>query len=153
MTDFMTTYATPLNRAKSLLDDLIAFATVRSYPLPTTRYAQIGDIVRDCESVIVSAGSLTPDGLYDPVECVSPRSATFLVDIIRACAVVYDREGKTIPSVLEEVSQRGAEDGQLLYEFAEQIDGWTSKQPWSVVWSLAEGGLQVASLQITIGIP
>lgn len=146
-------YTTPLDRAKALRDELIAFATARSYAIPTTRYVQIGDIVRDCESVIVAVGSLTPDPLYDPVECVSPRSATFLVEIIRSCAVAYDSQGMTIPSTLESISEQGSLDGELLYEFAQEIDGWTSKQPWSVVWSLAEGGLQVASLQITIGIP
>jgi hypothetical protein len=149
----MNTYPTPLDRARAILDDLIAFATVRSYPLPSTKYAQIGDIVRDCEAVIVSAGSLTPDALYNPVDCVFPRTATFLVDIIRTCAVVYDQNGMTIPEALEEVSERGALDGQLLYDFAAELDGWSSKQPWSVVWSLADAGMQVASLQITIGIP
>lgn len=149
----METYATPLDRAKAIRDDLIAFATARSYPLPTTRYVQVGDVVRDCESVIVSVGSLTPDALYDPLECLAPRSATFLVDIIRSCAVAYDKNGLTIPDALEEISQRGSEDGQLLYEFAQELDGWSSKGAWSVVWSLAEGGLQVASLQIQIGIP
>lgn len=148
------TYTTPLDRAKALRDDLVAFAAARSYAIPTTRYVQIGDIVRDCEAVVVSVGTLTPDPLYDPIECVSPRSATFLVDIIRACAVVYDSQGLTVPSTLEAVSEIGAADGQLLDDFArESIDGWTSKGPWSVVWSLAEAGLQVASLQIAIGIP
>jgi hypothetical protein len=59
----------------------------------------------------------------------------------------------TIPSVLEAISERGAADGQLLDDFARELDGWSSKGPWSVVWSLGEGGLQVASLQISIGIP
>lgn len=151
MTD---TYTTPLDRAKSLRDDLISFATSRNYGLPQNRYVQVGDIVRDCEAVIVAVGNLSPDPLYDPIECVSPRTATFLVEIIRNCAVVYDAAGNTIHHILEDVSDQGAKDGQLLDDFArEGIDGWTSKQPWSVVWSLAEGGLQVASLQITIGIP
>lgn len=149
----MDSYATPYDRAKSILDDLIAFATARTCTLPKVRYAQIGDIVRDCEAVIVSVGALAPDPAYDPLECVSPRTATFLVEIIRACAVVYDNDGMTVPSALEEVSERGSADGQLLYEFAQDMDGWTSKAPWSVVWSIAEGGLQVASLQITVGIP
>ena len=150
----MDTYTTPLDRARSLLDDLIAFAATRSHALPTNRYIQVGDIVRDCEAVIVSVGSLTPDPLYGPVECVSPRSSTFLAEVIRACAVVYDQNGLTIPSVLEAVSEIAAADGQLLDDFSrESIDGWTSKSPWSVVWSLAESGLSVASLQIVIGIP
>lgn len=149
----METFVTPYDRAKSILDDLVAFATVRSYSLPTTRYAQVGDIVRDCAAVIVSVGSLTPDPSYDPVDCISPRSATFLVDIIRGCAVVYDDDGMTIPSALEEVSEQGARDGQLLYEFAQELDGWSSKGAWSVVWSIAEAGLSVSSLQITLGIP
>lgn len=153
MSDTMTTYATPLDRAKAIKDELIAFATVRSHPLPTTRYAQIGDIVRDCEAVVVAAGALAPDPLYDPLMCTPPRTSTFLVEIIRSCAVAYDRNGMTIPSVLEEVSEQGSADGELLYEFAQELDGWSSKQPWTVVWSLAEGGLSVASLQITIGIP
>lgn len=147
-------YTTPLDRAKALRDDLVAFAAARSYAIPTTRYVQIGDIVRDCEAVIVAVGSLAPDPFYEPVICVSPRTATFLVEIIRSCAVVHDSQGMTIPATLEAVSEIGADDGQLLDDFArESIDGWSSKQPWSVVWSLAEGGLQVASLQITIGIP
>jgi hypothetical protein len=147
----MDTYNTPLDRARALLDDLIAFATVRSYPLPPTRYAQIGEIVRDCDAVIVSVGS--PDQLYGPLDCVSPRTATFLVDIIRGCAVVYDNDGMTIPEALEDVSEQGSKDGQLLYEFAQELDGWSSKGAWSVAWSLADAGLQTASLQITIGIP
>lgn len=149
----METYATPYDRAKSLLDDLIAFAGAQSFTLPQVRYAQIGEIARDCESVIVSVGNLTPDAVYDPVDCVSPRQSTFLVEIIRGCAVVFDNNGLTVPSLLEEVSEIGAADGQFLYEFAQEIDGWSNKQPWSVAWSLAEGGLQVASLQITIGVP
>jgi hypothetical protein len=149
----MITYTSPLDRAKALRDDLVDFATARSYALPANRYVQIGDIVRDCEAVVVSVGSLAPDPFYDPVTCVSPRSATFLVEIIRACAVTFDNNGMTIPTTLETVSEQGSLDGELLYEFAQEIDGWSSKQPWSVVWSLAESGLQVASLQITIGIP
>lgn len=152
MSDTLVTYATPLDRAKAIRDDLIAFATARAYSIPTTRFVQVGEIVRDCESVIVSVGSLTPDPLYDPVQCVSPRSANFLVEIIRACAVVYDQQGLTIPSILEDVSDQASSDGELLYEFAQELDGWSSKQPWSVVWSLAEGGLSVTSLQITMGI-
>jgi hypothetical protein len=147
------TYTTPLDRAKALRDELVAFATARSYGLPSTRYVQIGDIVRDCESVVVSVGSLAPDPFYEPVICVSPRSATFLVEIIRSCAVAYTSQGLTIPSVLESISEQGSRDGELLYEFAQEVEGWSSKQPWSVVWSLTDGGLQVASLQITLGIP
>jgi hypothetical protein len=150
MTD---TYTTPLDRAKALRDELVAFATARSYGLPSPRYVQIGDIVRDCESVVVSVGSLAPDPFYEPVICVSPRSATFLVEIIRSCAVAYTNQGLTIPSVLESISEQGSRDGELLYEFAQEVEGWSSKQPWSVVWSLTDGGLQVASLQITLGIP
>lgn len=153
MSEYVTSYSSPIDRAKALRDDLVAFATVRSYGLPKNRYVQIGDIVRDCEAVIVSVGSLAPDPFYDPVTCVAPRSATFLVEIIRTCAVAYNNQGLTMPNVLEQISEQGSRDGELLYEFAQEIDGWTSKQPWSVVWSIAEGGLQVASLQITIGIP
>lgn len=147
------TYTTSLDRAKALRDDLVAFAVARSYALPANRYVQVGEIVRDCEAVIVSVGSLTPDALYDPVACVSPRSATFLAEIVRACAVVYDSQGLTIPATLEAVSEQASSDGELLFAFAQEVDGWTSKQPWSVVWSLAEGGLSVSSLQLTIGIP
>lgn len=154
MTDFMTTYTTPLDRARSLLDELIAFATVKDHQIPTTRYVQVGDIVRDCEAVIVSVNGLVPDALYDPVTCVSPRKATFLVEINRSCSTVFDsRSGLTIPEDLEAVSERAALDGNLLYEFAEQVSGWSSKDPWSVAWSLAEGGLSVSSLQLSIGIP
>lgn len=149
----METYDTPIDRAKAIRDELIAFADARAYALPATRYVQIGDIVRDCESVVVSVGSLTPDALYDPVTCVSPRSATFLVEIIRNCAVAYANDGTTIPSVLEDISEQGAADGELLYEFAQRLEGWSSKQSWTVVWSIAESGLQVASLQISLGIP
>ena len=150
---FMTTYTTPLERAKSLRDDLVDFAAAQSYGIPSPRYVQIGGIIRDCEAVIVSVNSLAPDPFYSPVECVSPRSATFLIEIIRACAVAYDNQGLTIPSTIESISEQGSLDGQLLYEFAQDIEGWTSKQSWSVAWSLADAGLLVTSLQITIGIP
>lgn len=146
-------YPTPIDRAKSLLSELESLAVAHSYGLPPTRYVQVGDIVRDCEAVVVSVGNLVPDPQYDPVECVSPRTATFLIEIIRNCAVAYDSNGMTIPSELQKISERGSLDGQLLYEFAQQVYGWSSKNAWSVVWSLAEGGLQVTSLQITIGIP
>lgn len=147
-------YATPLDRAKALRDELIAFATTRGHQLPTTRYASVGDIVRDCESVIVSVGSLTQDPAFDPLVCVSPRQATFLVEIIRSCNVAYTSKGLTIPDTLEMISEQASLDGQLLDDFArEGVDAWTAKQPWSVVWSLAEAGLSVSSLQITLGIP
>lgn len=146
-------YPTPYDRAKALLAEFVEFAEARSIDLPEVRYAQIGEIVRDCESVIVSVGNIAPDPLYDPLTCVAPRTSTFLVDIIRSCAIVYDNEGLTIPSSLEEVSERGAIDGQLLDDFAREVEGWTSKSPWSVVWSLAGANIQVASLQITVGVP
>lgn len=147
-------YATPLDRARSLLSDLVDFADARSLGLPSQRYVQIGDPVRDCESVIVALTVLAPDAGYDPLTCVAPRTSTFLVEIIRACAVTYDSNGNTIPHLVEEVSEIGANDGQLLDDFArESIDGWTTKSTWSVIWSLAESGLQVASLRITIGVP
>lgn len=149
----LTTYNTPIDRAKALIDELVTFAATKSYRIPEPRYAHIGEIVRDCQAVIVSVSSLTPDPTYDPVNCISPRSATFLVDIIRSCAVVYDNNGQTITDLIEQVSETGSDDGQFLYEFAQEIDGWSSKQAWSVVWSIAEAGLQVTSLQITIGIP
>lgn len=149
----MQTYDTPYDRAKGLLTEVQDFALVKSHPLPTTRYAQIGDIVRDCESVIVAVGNISPDPLYDPVYCVSPRSSTFLVEILRNCAVVFNNDGTTNPVSLTEVSETASSDGQFLYEFAETIDGWSNKQPWSVAWSLAEANLMVSSLQITIGIP
>lgn len=147
------TYNTPLDRAKSLRDELVAFADGQTFPLPETRYAQVGEIVRDCEAVVVSVGSLVPDVNYDPVTCIAVRSATFLVEIIRKCAVTFDQRGNTIPAALESVSEQASRDGNLLFEFAQQLDGWSSKTPWSVVWSLANGGLSVSSLQITIGIP
>lgn len=146
-------YATPLDRARALLAEFVAFSQSRSHSLPQTRYVQVGDVVRDCESVIASVGNMAPDPNYDPIECAAPRSATFLIDVIRSCAIAYDREGLTIPSKMEEISGKAAVDGQVLYDFAAETSGWSSKQPWSVVWSLAEGGLQVASLQLTIGIP
>lgn len=153
MSDLVTSYPTPLDRARSLLNEFVDFATARSHPLPQLRYTQIGEIVRDCESVIVSVNTLTPDPFYDPVTCVSPRSATFLIDVIRNCAVAYDSQGLTIPSILEDISELGSQDGEMLYEFAQEVNGWSSKSPWSVAFSLADGGLQVAELQLTIGIP
>jgi hypothetical protein len=149
----METYATPYTRAVSLLDELIAFATARSHALPHVRFAQIGDISHDCESVVVSATNMTPDPVFNPIDCVSPRQSTFLVEIMRSCSVIYDQAGMTIPSVITSVSEIGANDGQLLYEFAQEIDGWTAKQPWSVTWGVSDGALQIASLQIVIGIP
>jgi hypothetical protein len=149
----ITSYSHPLDRAKALLKEFSSFAASRAHALPTTQYVQVGDVVRDCESVIVSVTNLAPDPLYDPIDCVYPRSSTFLIDIVRSCAVAYDNQGMTIPTRLEEVSDLASRDGQLLYDFAaESVDGWSSKQPWSVIWSLAEGGMQVASLQLTIGV-
>ena len=149
----LISYPTPLHRAKTLLSEFVSFAASRSHSLPTTRYTQVGDIVRDCESVVVATTNLVPDTTYDPIACMAPRSSTFLIEVIRSCAVAYDRDGLTIPSRLEEVSGIAAMDGQVLYDFAAETSGWTSKQPWSVIWSIAESGLQVASLRLTIGVP
>lgn len=149
----LVSYNTPYDRAKAILAEFVAFADARSYSLPTRQYAQIGDIVRDCASVIVAATNLTPDPTYEPVACVSPRLSTFLVEIIRPCATVHDNDGLTIPALVDTVSEQAGLDGQLLYEFAQELAGWSNKQPWSVVWGFADGGLQVASLQVTIGIP
>lgn len=149
----MISYDNPLDRAKAMLAELESFATSNSVTLPEQRSVQIGDIVRDCESVIVSVGNLSPDPLYDPVECVYPRTATFLVEIIRNCAITFNDDGTTDHEALLEVSETGIVDGQLLNDFAAQLDGWSSKLPWSVVWSLSDAGLQVSSLQLTIGVP
>lgn len=149
----METYATPYDRAKAILEEVSTFALAQGYDLPSARYAQVGDVVRDCESVIVAVGSLVPDPSYDPVTCVYPRTATFLVEILRGCAVVFEQDGTTNHEALGEISERGGQDGQFLYDFAASVDGWSSKQSWSVAWGLTDGGLQVASLQLTIGIP
>ena len=149
----METYDTILDRARALKDELEAFALSRSHGLPSRSYVQVGDIQRDCASVVVSAGGLTPDPLYDPVTCVSPRTATFIIEIIRDCAIVFDAQGLTVPTQLEAISETSAEDGSLLYDFAEGVYGWSSKSPWTVVWGVVDGALFVASLQLTIGVP
>jgi hypothetical protein len=124
MSDFITTYATPLDRAKSLRDEFVDYANSQGIGLPSKRYVQVGEIVRDCEAVIVSVNGLGPEPTIDPVKCASPSSATFLLDIVRGCAVVSDRAGRSIPDAVEAVSEIAAVDGQLLDNFARQIDPW-----------------------------
>lgn len=149
----MITYDTPLDRARALKDEFIAFAADADHNLPDTSYVQVGDIVRDCEAVVVSVGGFVPGASFDPVGCVAPRTATFLVEILRGCSIVFNRGGMTDHEALEGVSEQAAKDGNLLYEFAQSVDTWTDKEPWSIAWSLNDAQMSVSSLQITLGIP
>lgn len=149
----MISYATGIDRAKALKDEFVAFASARDEPIPEISYVQVGDIVRDCESVVVSVNGLVPGPSFDPVACISPRTATFLVEILRGCSIVFNRDGTTDHEALESVSEQAAKDGELLYEFAQQIDGWLDLEPWSIAWSLNDATMSVTSLQITLGIP
>lgn len=141
---------TPLAKARQILTLVEDFAAANSIDLPTKRYAQLGEVVIDCESVIVAAPGLEPS-LDTPPGCGPPQLSTFQVLIIRACAFVAYDDGTTNKDAIESASESADADGQMLWDFADAFVPYVSKE-WSLTWTLAEAGLAASILSLTTGI-
>lgn len=144
---------TPLAKARELLTELNAFAITQPVPvdLPSRQYAQLGEPVVDCASVIVALTAMEPHPLTE-VGCSPVQLGTFQLLIIRSCSWVVDNDsGITDVDSMTDVADTADTDGQLLWAFADQLDEFVSKE-WSVGWALTDAGLGVSSLQLSTGI-
>lgn len=148
---------TPFEKAQQLLQSLVDYGDAKvssgdwpGYSLPTIQYAQMGEPVVACELVTVAGSTVVPHAAYGPVDCNASQLGTFFVIIARDCANISDNDGITIPEVAEEVSALIDRDGQLLWDWAANLDDYLSKE-WSVAWALV-GATGVTTLQLVTGI-
>lgn len=148
---------TPYEKAQELLDAIsdIGDARVASedwegYTFPALRYAQLGESTITCEGVNVSATNVVPHAAYGPVDCNASQLGTFTIIIARDCAVIHDRYGIDDPVAFAAVSRVADWDGQLLWDWANEMTAYLSKE-WSVAWAIV-GNIGVTTMQLTIGV-
>lgn len=143
---------TPWGKADSLLKDLISAAGVAHLSLPERRYAQLGEPVVACAAVQVALTGLEQAGPeYQPqAGCVTAQVGTFVVIIARDCAVVFNDDGTDDPKLVVDVSQDMSEDGDFLWNWANEVETFITKT-MSLSWIL-EGGLSITSVSMTLGV-
>lgn len=149
-----------------LMDGVLerAVAGFESYnvPLPNRRYWTMGQPIIDCEQLVVAFIQmyLGPPGdeAARPHKCNSPRSAVLQVSISRSIPVVGNHGKAPTPEKIQEGAQISAVDAWTLMQIAADLDGWDEASFGLGVIStveapVAEGGLQVINMQLTVGVP
>lgn len=161
--------------ADHLLNTVVATFADHGVDLPTRRYLAVGgqgDTVHDCEQLTVSfeqGYSGTPGNqAQEPVKCASPRSAVFIVEVVRALPLpntadanpatpVPTRYGQEVtgvavlpPQVQSAIARKQMVDAMLL------MDAGLRAGETTMTGSLADvsagspqGGYQAMSLVIT----
>jgi hypothetical protein len=141
-----------------------AVAAFESYnvPVPNRRYWTMGQPIIDCEQLAVGFIQmyLGPPGdeASRPQRCNSPRSAVLQVSIARSIPVVSNHGKAPTPEKIQEGAEISAVDAWTLMQMAADLDGWDDGGFGLGVIStveapVAEGGLQVVNMQITLGVP
>ncbi len=161
--------------ADLILNTVVATYADHGVDLPARRYLAVGgqgDTVHDCEQVTVSFeqgySGLPGNQAQEPVKCASPRTAVFIVEVVRALPLpntVSANPITTIPSrygtevtgvqvlpadVQSEIARKQMKDAMLL------MDAGLRAGETTLTGSLADvtagspqGGYQAISLVIT----
>lgn len=125
-----------LDLANSLLDEVVAQATVAGITLPTPRYAQLGTPVIATEVVVVGTGSMVPIPQYDTTRQVRdvPMPIISLSVAVARAYKVTDRDGVDIPDLVTAASATQEIDGQLL---------------WDALWGFSPGHLGPSNVNVS----
>lgn len=161
--------------ADHILNTVVATFADHGVDLPTRRYLAVGgqgDTVHDCEQLTVSfeqGYSGTPGNqAQEPVKCASPRSAVFIVEVVRAlplpntasanpATTIPTRYGEEVmgvavlpPDVQSDIARKQMVDAMLL------MDAGLRAGETTMTGSLADvsagspqGGYQAMSMVIT----
>lgn len=141
-----------------------AVAGFESYnvPLPARRYWVMGQPSIDCEQLVVSFIQmyLGPPGdeASRPQRCNSPRTAVLQVSVARSIPTISSHGKAPAAEKIQEGSEISAVDAWTLMQIAADLDGWDDAGFGLGVIStveapIAEGGLQVVNMQLTLGVP
>jgi hypothetical protein len=144
---------TPFQKAQDFLQQLNDRAMLDGTTLlPGIQYAQIGMPDMACESLIVAVTTVAPDAGEEggPVICDASQMATFLVVWCQACSWVSDDSGINDPAKVAEVSARMDAAGTFLWDWANEMDAYLSKQ-WTLGWASA-ADLGITTLTLTTGV-
>lgn len=151
----------------SLLDQVNATFIENEVDLPERQLLDMGgqgETVHDCAQVTVSFEQMynglpgTPDQL--PTRCYSPRTATFIVEVVRCTPVVGTggRGQSPVPPTADEItiaSIAQARDAYVLMDagltFAESLDYAGGLADISM--SPESGGFQAVVLTLVVGLP
>lgn len=146
---------TPYAKAQAILAELVeaALPLEPDFVLPTLRYAQIGAPVVACESLIVAVAGMTADNgleVEDLTFCDSSQIGTFTIVHAIDCAWVANEDGTDDPARVAEASARMDANGTFLWNYANELVPFVSKQ-WTIGWAFM-GGLGLTTLTLTTGI-
>jgi hypothetical protein len=144
---------TPYEKAQQFLESLEgrAAAQVPVVELPTIRYAQIGTPDMACASVIVGVTTINPDAADEgPVVCDASQLATFLIVVCLECSWTADEEGINDPVLVADASARLDVIGQFLWDWANELDPFVSKE-WTLGFT-SSADLGIATLRLITGV-
>jgi hypothetical protein len=151
---------TPLEKAREFLATIEDMAPVMGTVLPDQRYAQLGQPVIACSSLIAAVTTTIPHAEYGGAtgsrgnifgfECNASQQSTFVISLARECSWTSDDTGFDIPEEVVKVSEQMQMDHDLLWYFAANLDAYLSKS-WSISMVLM-GGLSIVTLQLLTGV-
>ena len=149
-----------------LMDNILAdvVATFESYavPLPSRRYWTVGQSAIDCEqlTLALTQGFLGSPGnqLSEPQRCTVPRSVVVLITVAREVPVVGVNGRPPAADKITEGSKIAAVDAWVLLQSLNAFDQWEQYGLGlgviaTVEFSPPEGGFQLVTMELTIGVP
>lgn len=140
---------TPLEFAEQLAKELDALS------LPDPVYAQLGDIIVDCQGTTVSVMNLAEQDLVPGApDCGVVEFADIIVIAARECANVANEDGTTNHEAMASVSATMDADGAILLDWADikmQEALMTLGRP-TLTYSI-QGGIAFVTLSITLPVP
>lgn len=145
---------TALDRAQEMLAAVEGFGA-DPYELPTKRYAALAPGVADCESVVITALSVSP--YLDPnaetgmFRCPPPQLVTISGFIARECEGGIDGSGFTNVAEYVAASEKLQADQDILWEAVFSMKNYLGPSEITGSWAV-EGGIWMASIMFTIGV-
>lgn len=144
--------------AQDVLNSIVLKFDENDESLPTRRIITTGDVVHDCEQLVITFVQLYIGGpgaeADQPQKCDSPRTGVFTVELIRCIPKITNRGSAPSPEdLLASATQQLADawllvDGAMFSASAEFLGALTD-----VSVSEPKGGYQAVRLNLVIGIP
>ena len=153
---------TPLEFAQALADDLKSLTPPYVSPgpippgsLPLPVYAQLGDIIVDCEGTTVSIMNKTEQEMVaGGSECGIIEMADIIVIAARECADVANDDGTTDHDAMATVAAGMDADGVVLEDWADKLmaESWWRLGRPTITYTI-QGAIAFVTLAITLPIP
>lgn len=152
-----------VNMLDGILDRVVSTFQSYSIPLPSKRYWTVGQASIDCEQLAVTLvqGYIGPPGeqASSPQRCISPRSVTVLITIAREIPTMSVNGRPPTAQKIIDGAKIGAIDAWALLQSINLLDQWDGDNGYGlgVIGSVdvppPEGGYQLITLELTMGVP